>query len=273
MFVRHLIAVAAIAVGAAVTGRPLAAQIDYRNLDQGRPVRTEDAYPVERYAFEFQLPYEYANELGDGQRHLLAPELTYGLLPNTMVGVQLPVAALDEGGRTDWGVAGLRLFGFYNLNTEGTTLPALALRADVALPIGALAGDAARVALTGIATRSWGRTRAHLNGAIGLGADDSAAVEGVPDWAASVAVDRTFLRRSLLVIGELGARQAASGAPTEVSLALGGRLQLTPTVVLDAGLERRLTSQAGDDLGLTIGLSHAFALAGLMRDDRPRGAR
>ena len=28
------------------------AQIDYRNLDDDRPVVTEDAYPVERYAFE-----------------------------------------------------------------------------------------------------------------------------------------------------------------------------------------------------------------------------
>jgi hypothetical protein len=276
MFARHLITALSLAVGAALTGGSLAAQIDYRNLDEGRPVRTEDAYPVERYAFELSLPYEYANELGEGRRHLVVPELGWGALPNTMVGVQLPFAALDEGtaGGTDRGFAGPRLFAFYNVNTEGTALPALAVRTDVALPVGDLAGDATRVALTGIATRSWGRTRAHLNGSIGLGSDAGATtVHDVPDWAASVAVDHTFLRRSLLVLGELGARRAVGGAPTEVSLAFGGRLQLTPTVVLDAGLERRLTSDAGDDLGLTIGLSHAFGLAGLMPLDRPSGAR
>jgi hypothetical protein len=36
---------------------PLPAQLDYRNLDDDRPTVTEDAYPVERYAFEFLLPY------------------------------------------------------------------------------------------------------------------------------------------------------------------------------------------------------------------------
>ncbi|MBA2669021.1 MAG: hypothetical protein H0U67_01455, partial [Gemmatimonadetes bacterium] len=33
-------------------GAPLAAQTDYYNTDAGRPVRIEDAHPVERYAFE-----------------------------------------------------------------------------------------------------------------------------------------------------------------------------------------------------------------------------
>ena len=267
---RSLIAFVAIGV-MAFQGRHLAAQIDYRNLDEGRPVRTEDAYPVERYAFEFVLPYEYENERGAGRTHLVAPELAYGVLPNMMVGMKLPFAALDQGGSasSDWGFGGPRLFGLYNFNTEGPVLPGLALRADLALPLGDLAGEHARIGLTGIATRSWGRTRAHLNATLGVGSDgdsarDDAAVHGVPEWAASVAADRTFLRRSLLVIAELGARQSIADAPTEVSLAVGARLQLTPTFVLDAGFERRLSDRVGADLGLTIGLTHAFALAGLL---------
>ena len=31
---------------------PLAAQTDFRNLDEGRPTHTEDALPVDRYGFE-----------------------------------------------------------------------------------------------------------------------------------------------------------------------------------------------------------------------------
>jgi hypothetical protein len=85
-----------------------------------------------------------------------------------------------------------------------------------------------------------------------------------PDWAMSVAADRTLLRQSLLVIGELGVLEAASNAPTEVTAAVGVRYQLTPTLVLDAGVSRRLADEAGPDLGLTLGLSHAFALAGLL---------
>src|SRR5688572_23274403 len=37
------------------TVSPAAAQTDYYNIDSGRPVRIEDAYPVERYAFEAQV--------------------------------------------------------------------------------------------------------------------------------------------------------------------------------------------------------------------------
>jgi hypothetical protein len=266
MLARPLIALLAIAAAAAAGARPLAAQIDYRNLDEGRPVRTEDAYPVERHAFELVLPYEYENEPGGGRSHLVVPELAWGFRPNAMAGVKLPFAALDESATagTEPGFGGPRLFGLYNFNTESRHLPALALRADAALPFGDLAGDAVRVGLTGIATRSWGRTRAHLNGTIGLGSDAGMpAVHGVPEWAASLAVDRTLLRRSLLLVGELGARQSVAAAPTEVTAALGARMQLTPTFVVDAGVERRLGA-AGPDLGLTVGLTHAFALPGLV---------
>ncbi|MDQ3950355.1 MAG: hypothetical protein M3282_08405, partial [Gemmatimonadota bacterium] len=42
-------------VGALVApAAPLAAQTDYYNTDAGRPVQIEDAYPVERRAFEIQ---------------------------------------------------------------------------------------------------------------------------------------------------------------------------------------------------------------------------
>jgi hypothetical protein len=46
---RALLAATLCVVGA---GRRLAAQMDYRNLDDDRPTRVEDAYPAERYAFE-----------------------------------------------------------------------------------------------------------------------------------------------------------------------------------------------------------------------------
>ena len=264
-----LAVLATVAIGAFTAG-PLAAQIDYRNLDEGRPVETEDAYPVERHAFELVVPYEYENERGPVRSHLLAPELAYGVADNAMLGLVLPFAALDGGvgAETEWGFGGPRLFALYNLNTESPALPAVALRADASLPLGNLAGNETRVALTAIATRSWGRTRAHLNAALGIGADEEAgedgAVHAVPRWRASAAVDRTFLRRRLLLISELSLREATADAATDISVAAGARLQLTPTLVIDAGIERRLTSRAGADVALTLGLTHAFAIAGLM---------
>src|SRR4051794_3061045 len=80
--------------------RPLAAQIDYRNLDDHRPVRTEDAYPIERFAIELLVPYEYENGRGGEQLHVTVPELSYGAFANTQLGLKLPFAARQEAGGT-----------------------------------------------------------------------------------------------------------------------------------------------------------------------------
>ena len=141
------------------TAAPAAAQIDYRNLDDDRPVTSEDAYPVERYAFELLAPYRFDREAGGARLHAVIPEVTYGMARNVQVGLKLPFAAVDAAGDTDGGLAGLRVFGLYNFNTESRGLPALSLRADAGLPVGSLAGDDARFAVKAIATRSWGLTR------------------------------------------------------------------------------------------------------------------
>jgi hypothetical protein len=244
---------------------PSWAQIDYRNLDDDRPVVTEDAYPVERYAFELLGPYRFEAEVGGAQHHTFVPEVAYGLARNAQVGLKLPFAGADEGTGTDWGLAGLRVFGLYNLNTESRWLPALSLRADASFPLGSLAGEGTRSALKAIATRSWGRMRAHLNVARGFGSEDSlSAADPLNRWSSSLAVDYTFFRSSLLLIGEIAASQSVQDALTAVNASFGARWQWTPTLVLDAGVARRLRSDIGPDIALTIGLSHAFALRALM---------
>ena len=242
-----------------------AAQIDYRNLDDDRPTRTEDAYPLEHHAFELLLPLSYTAWRGGGTLHASVLELTYGALRDFQVGIKVPLAGQDPPGpgRTTWGVSGVRVFALYNFNTDGP-LPALALRADVHIPAGSLGGDQARGELKGIVTRSFGRTRAHLNGALGLGAEGTQpAVEGAARWWAGGALDRTLFRQSVLLIAEAYAIRDTRGAALEVNAGLGARWQLSPTIVLDAGVTRRLRD-TGPDLSLTLGLSHAFAVAGLM---------
>ncbi len=260
---------AVLAVVFAVAGAtPAAAQIDYRNLDDHRPIRTEDAYPIERYAFEFLLPYDYENQRDGASLHVVAPEFAYGVARNTQVGLKLPFAVFDPGPDAEFGFGGPRLFGLYNFNTESPGLPALALRADLSLPWGDLAGDDAQLTLKAIATRSWGLTRLHLNAAASVGADDrSPTVEAEPDWSVSLAADRTLFRQSLLLVGEVAVLAERNGAPTEVTVGGGVRYQLTPTLVLDGGLNRRVTN-AGPDIGITLGLSHPFAVAALLSGRR-----
>ena len=250
---------------AAVSARPLAGQIDYRNLDDDRPVATEDAYPVERGAFEFVLPWSFERERGGATVHAVVPELAFGILSNAQVGAKLALADLSAGDVAFRGIPSAGLFALYNFNTERRWLPALSLRGELSLPVESFGGDAARFTLKGIATRSWGRVRAHVNGSWSFGDGDAAGgVEGAERWSASAALDRTLIRQSLLLIAEIKASAAARGAPTEVNTAAGLRWQFTPTMVVDLGLARRLRSDVGPDLALTAGFSHAFALPGLL---------
>jgi hypothetical protein len=249
--------------GAGIVGS-LEAQIDYRNLDDERPLFSEDAYPIERYAFELLVPYRYEAE-ADGERvHASVLELGYGIADNTQLGVHAPLAVLDAADGTEVGLAGIQPFVLYNFNTEGPWLPALSLRGDVSFPVGSLGGDGTRFTVRAIATRGWGRTRLHLNALRSFGPEDGLSVaEPARRWSYSAAVDRTVLRHSLLVAAEVVTSRAIRGAPVEVNAGVGVRWQWTPTIVLDFGLTRRLR-ETGPDLGLTIGASHAFALRGLM---------
>jgi hypothetical protein len=256
------------ALGAAaalvLSAAPAAAQLEYRNLDDGRPVHTEDAYPVERFAFELLAPLRFEALPGGLDNTVVAPELEYGAFMNGQVGLAVPFARVHAPGASDFGLAGLRLHAFYNFNTESRSLPAFAVRTDLALPVGALAGDVARVTVKAIATRSWGLTRAHLNAAWSLGSDGGPPAAGAASrWSGSLALDRTLFRQSVLLVLEGLAEQEVRGGPTIAALAAGARWQWTPTAVLDLGLARRLSAN-GPDFGFTVGLSHAFALRGLL---------
>jgi hypothetical protein len=146
-------------------------------------------------------------------------------------------------------------------------LPAIAVRAHLGLPVGGLGGDATALSLKAVATRSWGPLRLHANASVTPTNGHDAGPAAEPDWSAGVAVDRTAFHSSLLILGELSALEEPDAGATEVSAAAGLRYQLSPTLVLDAGVRRRLGT-AGPDLGLTVGISHAFGLAAL----RPRRA-
>jgi hypothetical protein len=250
--------------------RPLPAQIDYRNLEDGRPVFTEDAYPIDQYAFELALPYRFEREPGGTRTHVFDPEISYGIIPNGEAGVRTALAVLTAGGATDWGLGGLTVFALYNVNTELAWLPALSLRGDLSLPVGALAGDAVRYTLKGIATRSFGRVRVHVNALVSLGADQPfGAVGPPPRWAFSAAGDLTLLRAGLLLIADAVTLRPPRDEPVQLNAEVGARYQWTPTLVASLGVSRRVVEDVGPDFGLTIGLSYAFALRGLM----PRAAR
>jgi hypothetical protein len=83
-----------------------------------------------------------------------------------------------------------------------------------------------------------------------------------------MAVDRTFPLQSLLLTGEVFARQPLLDAEdVQWNAAVGGRFQLIPRVTLDAGFGRALT---GDDRPwfATAGASYAFGVRSLIPSSR-----
>lgn len=242
---------------------PASAQTDYYNTDAGRPVRVEDAYPVERYAFEAQVAPLRLERSDAGVYHWeFEPELAYGLLPRTHVEVGVPIT-FGEGGDTDeeFGVGGIAVSVFHNLNIETARLPAFAISGDVLLPVGNLAPDAAYSTIKGVASRTFSFSRFHLNAEYTFGATPPIGEgEGeISRWMAGVAIDKTFPIHATLLIGDVYVEQPLDqGEELRWAIEGGARYQLNPFFALDAGVGRRLT---GEDAGwfITIGAARAFS--------------
>ena len=254
---------AAVAGALAVAQTLAAAQTDYYNTDAGRPVRIEDAYPIERRAFEIQAA-PLRLERARGVYHWgIEPELAFGILPRTQVEVGFPFAYVDRGlaGRTS-GLAGVEVSALYNLNAE-TAIPALGVAASALLPAGALAADHAYLSAKAIVTRTLGWARFHVNGEYTFGSraegrGESAGAGELSRWMAGIATDRTIPLRSMLLTAEVFAREPlAESGDVEWNAGAGVRYQLTPRWALDGGAGRRLT---GDDRAWYVTFGGAFAL-------------
>lgn len=246
----------------------LLAQTDYYNTDAGRPVRVEDAYPVERYAFEAQVaPLRLERADGGGYHWEIEPELAYGILPRTHVEVGLPLLFSDAGGaEEEFGASGIEVSLFHNLNVETRTLPAFAVAAEALLPVGGFAPDRVYPSVKGIATRTFKLARIHLNGQYTFGSEPELDDEigEASRWMAGVAVDKTFPLQAMLLIGDVQVEEPLfEGEELRWTVEAGTRYQLNPFFALDAGIGRRLT---GNEPGwfISFGAARVFAIRSLI---------
>jgi hypothetical protein len=252
----------AVAVGT-VTARAHA-QTDFYNTSVGRPLRIEDASPVEYRAIELDVaPLRFERARAGINQWSLHPELAIGVLPRTQIQIGVPFAYADAPAASSRGIAGLELSVLHALNAE-TSIPALAIAADFHVPVGSLGGDDAYGTFKGIVTRTLPWARFHANAQFTLGptlrsgGTPGVAGSDVSRWLTGVAVDKTFPLHSLLVSAETFAEKpVADQASVAWSAGTGMRYQLTPRWALDAGVGRRLT---GDDRAWYVTLGSAFTL-------------
>lgn len=247
--------------GLIAVSAPLAAQTDYYNTDAGRPIRVEDAYPVERRAFELQLAGLRLERQSGFYTWGVEPEAAFGIFPRTHVEIGFPLAFADAPGQGgEAGLAGIELSTLYNLNVE-TSIPALALVADVLLPAGSFGPKTAYPSVKGIATKTFRWMRFHANAQYTFGnAPDVEGAAHVSRWMAGLAADKTFPLRSLLLTGEIVSEQPmAEDESLEWSAATGVRYQWSPRWAMDAGLGMRI-SEENRPWFVTFGSAYAFGL-------------
>ena len=239
-------------LAALVLPAALSAQTDYYNTDKGRPLTIEDAYPVERRAFEIQAaPLRLERSAGGVYHWSVEPEIAYGIFPRTQIEVGVPVSYLDGPGGSKLGFSAVHLSALHNLNVE-TRLPALAIGAGAEIPVGAFAASDPQFAVKAIATRTLSFARFHVNGEYAVG--------DVSRWTAGVAIDKTFPLRSLLLGAELlFAQPVDAGDDLELGIGGGVRYQLSPRWAIDGGVGKRL-SGAERPWYVTFGSAYAFGL-------------
>ena len=145
-------------------GRDARAQVEYHDLESGRPLRLEDADVGERHRLELQFaPFRVERTSIDGVRLRLEPAIAYGALPNTEIQVRLPLVSRQRDGRRVSGLAGVGLAAAHNFLAESAHLPAITGSVGLLLPAGKLRSETATYGGRLAVTRSFGWGRLHLN--------------------------------------------------------------------------------------------------------------
>jgi hypothetical protein len=245
-------------------------QADYRNLDAGRPIAIEDAYPIEFRAFEFEIGIpRFSREEGHNTLSF-EPELKWGFAKDWQVGISGENTTLFND-RTMNSFRDTQIHALYNLNQESFMLPAIGFRPEMTFPTGGMGSENVHAALKGIISKSIGLNRIHVNGSYTIGPTENSGRGGelVNRYLYGAAYERTFPIEFLVLLADIYAVKPIDSASTEVIADLGARYQITPVWVLDAGLFTGI--RKGPDFGFTVGLSYIFSFRGLFPTEGKKG--
>ena len=235
------------------------AQEDFRHLDRGRPSRVEDAYPIKFREWEWELGTGGFGAQQSGVEIPAVLELKVGLFRNAQFGAELHGVTEHHEGSSGSALEELGFHLLYNLNQEGFRSPAVAVRADLAVPG---LGESARSDLGGLVramvTRSFGTGRVHLNG----GHVWASEMDGADAIELGIAYDRAWGLTSRLFVVDVLVEVPRMGA-TRVTSGVGLRAQVSKRSVVDVGVFTRWDEWQREraNVGLVVGLSRAFGFS------------
>lgn len=235
---RAFVAAGAVAMASLSLIAPVAlrAQTDHFNLEEGLPTRLEDAYATAYRNRELQLAPRYDRQAEGRDLVFVDPALEVGLFRNSQWRLSVPVRA---GSADRTGSGNVRLEGFYNFNTEGQLLPAIAVAARGEFPTGYYPGGQER-STEGtaklIATKSVDNRmdRLHVNveyTAVG----NAMPAERNGRFAVAAGVSGRAGPDMVVILDAFRQEERLRGEVTNLA-ELGVRRQLTPRAIVAVGL-------------------------------------
>jgi hypothetical protein len=235
--------------------------LDHDNLDKNRPVQIEDAYPLAMGEIALEGGVRVNDRRQGRTRVTFQPQLLYGAFYNTQVeiGGDLLTEPTTINGAEKSG--DLRVGVLYNFNTETLPWPALAVKLEMDLPTG-VRSRGVDGTVTGIATRSFGRLRTHLNAEYTVvGAAQGRERNGLYSLVAGVSYPLGYpsMFRDTLIADVFTRQSDVSGERNPTGIEAGIRHQVSSRLVLDAGLGTEFAGPSDRSAFFGIlGLSMAF---------------
>ena len=240
----------------------VALAIDHDNLDEGRPLRIEDPYPI--------AAGESAVEAGAGvavpnraRAHAVLPvEILSGFAPNAQLGIGTTILSDPKKDAEQRRSGDLRVSALYNFNQETLAIPALGLRLSATVPTGT-DSSGTEIRIKGLMTKSVGRWSFHFNPAYEFITDvppDQRSSRYEFALGASYPVGAPRYTR-LTVLADLFTLQSLRAAdPNRAGAEAGFRYQWTPWTVLDVGLGTEFLGRSAERTAffMTAGLSVGF---------------
>lgn len=212
--------------------------LDHGNLDEGRPLYIQDAYPVSQGELIIESGVGFRTRRRASDQWFFPIQFVYGILPNTQleVGTTFFTSPHDNDGPGKSGDAGISIL--YNFNQESLTLPALALKGGLQFPTGV---DASGIdsELTGIITKSFHRLTLNFNAGyqfIGSQNRDDRDGRYKLVFGGSYPIGAPIHTRTVLLADTFLEQGARRGTKKTVGGGIGFRHQLRERLVLDLGI-------------------------------------
>lgn len=235
--------------------------VDHGNLDEDRPLRLEDAYPIAHGEIAVEVGAGFSVQRRGPNTGVFPLELLYGAFPNFQLGVGTTFSTNPRDVEEQTKSGDLHVSGLYNFNQETLTLPAFGLKLTLNFPTG-VGSSGTDVELKGLITKSFDRLSLHFNGAYEfLNGTRRREREGRYEFVfgASYPIGAPRYTRTMLVADLFTEQSVQRGDSNTIGAEFGFRHQLTSRTVLDTGVGTEFSGPPDrSPFFLRTGISVAF---------------